>query len=213
MISALAAWLLCSVSRLLTGVRAIWLCEPAERSRIYFANHRSHFDFLLIWACLPGLLRRNTFPVAAAEYWSRGRLRRFLANKVFHAVLVERDRTQRTQDPMAAMSRVLAQGGSLILFPEGTRNLGAELLPFRSGLHRLALAFPAVELIPVWIENLGRVMPKGTHIPIPLLCSIRFGSPIGSPMGEPSGNGDASQMEHFLAYARAQLLALAPPDA
>jgi 1-acyl-sn-glycerol-3-phosphate acyltransferase len=212
MISALWAWLLCTVSRLLTGVRAIWLCEPAERGRIYFANHRSHFDFLLIWACLPSLLRRNTFPVAAAEYWSRGRLRRYLANKVFHAVLVERDRTQRTQDPIATMSQVLAQGGSLILFPEGTRNLGTELLPFRAGLQRLASAFPSVELIPVWIENLGRVMPKGTHIPIPLLCSISFGPPLGPPTSPPLGESDPSQVHAFLAHARAQLLALAPPE-
>ena len=167
-------------ARLVTGVRGEWRgCAPHPRPRIYFANHRSHADFVLIWTVLPGPLRRSTRPVAGADYWLKGRLRRFLGQRVFRAVLIDRSRVDRQADPIATMTAALDEQSSLILFPEGTRNTGDEpLLPFKSGLYHLARARPDVELIPVWIENLNRVMPKGEFVPIPLLCSVTLGAPI-----------------------------------
>lgn len=180
LIEAICATAVVVFARLVTGVRGNWQgCAPEPRSRVYFANHRSHADFVLIWTILPGPLRRLTRPVAGADYWLRGGLRRFIGERVFRAVLIDRKPVTRDADPIAVMAAALDQQYSLILFPEGTRNTSEEaLLPFKSGLYHLARARPDVELVPVWIENLNRVMPKGEFVPIPLLCTVTLGVPM-----------------------------------
>lgn len=203
-VDRLLASALCGFARALTGVRALWLgSEPDARPRVYFANHRSHGDFVLIWASLPPPLRRRTRPVAGADYWLTTPLRRFLINRVFRGVCIDRRPGRSGPNPVAQMGEALTAGESLILFPEGTRNMGDGLLPFKSGLHHLAKAHPEAELIPVWIENLGRVMPKGSLIPVPLLCTLSFGPPVAPIDGE--------SRDAFLARARTALLDLAPP--
>lgn len=203
-VDRLLASALCGFARALTGVRALWLgSEPDARPRVYFANHRSHGDFVLIWASLPPPLRRRTRPVAGADYWLTTPLRRFLINRVFRGVCIDRRPGRSGPNPVAQMGEALTAGESLILFPEGTRNMGDGLLPFKSGLHHLARAHPEAELIPVWIENLGRVMPKGSLIPVPLLCTLSFGPPVAPIDGE--------SRDAFLARARTALLDLAPP--
>jgi 1-acyl-sn-glycerol-3-phosphate acyltransferase len=203
-IENLVASALCHFAQLLTGVRAVWRgSSPGSRQRIYFANHRSHGDFVLVWAALPARWRRLTRPVAGADYWLRGGLRRYLAERVFRAVLIDRTAARGESDPVGQMGQALAAGDSLIIFPEGTRNLGDALLPFKSGLHHLTQAHPEAELVPVWIENLGRVMPKGALVPVPLLCSLTFGPAVAVVPGE--------ARDAFLERARAALLALAPP--
>ncbi len=193
-------------ARAVTGVRVHWAgCGPEPRRRIYFANHASHGDFVLIWSALPPALRRVTRPVAAADYWARGRLRRYCGEKLFRAVLIERNPSGQALHPVAQMAAALEAGSSLILFPEGTRNTSNEpLLPFKSGLYHLARAQAGVECVPVWIDNLNRVMPKGEFLPIPLLCSVVFGAPIAP--------GPDEGKEAFLDRARSALLALAPAN-
>ncbi len=190
------------VAHLVTAVRGIWAgVEPIPKRRIYFANHSSNGDFVLIWTVLPPRLRAATRPVAAADYWLRSPLRAFVGREVFNAVLIERDREARTEDPVTQMLAALDAGASLILFPEGTRNTTAEkLLPFRAGLYHLARARPEVELVPVWIENLNRVMPKGEVVPVPLLCTVSFGAAVRIEDGEAK--------EAFLDRARGALLKL-----
>lgn len=202
---ALLRRLLVLIAYLLTGVRAEWRgAEPRPRLRVYFGNHTSHGDFVLVWSALPAVLRARTRPVAGADYWERGALRRFIAARVVQAVLIDRDPATRRADPVAQMQAALASGDSLILFPEGTRNTTAQpLLPLKSGLYHLAERCPEVELIPVWISNVGRVLPKGEVIPIPLLCTVYFGPPLERHPGE---GKDA-----FLARAAAAMLALRPP--
>jgi 1-acyl-sn-glycerol-3-phosphate acyltransferase len=125
-------------ARVVTGVRGEWQgCLPEACQRIYFANHSSHGDFVLIWTVLPAAQRRSTRPVAAADYWRQGRLRRFIGERVFDAVLIDRDAASREADPIEILLAALDGGASLIFFPEGTRNTtGQRLLPFRSGLYR-----------------------------------------------------------------------------
>lgn len=190
-------------ARVVTGVRGNWLgCTPAAGPRVYFANHASHGDFVLIWTVLPSFLRARTRPVAGADYWEADRIRRFLGRDVFDAVLIERDAAQRTRDPIAAMAAALDGGRSLILFPEGTRNTTDErLLPFKTGLYHLARQRPEAEFVPVWLENLSRVMPKGELFPVPLLCTVTFGTPLRLAPGE--------DKTAFLERARGALLALA----
>jgi 1-acyl-sn-glycerol-3-phosphate acyltransferase len=205
MLERIIAATLCSFSRVLTGTRSLWETSPLEvKQRIYFANHASHADFVLIWTSLPQHLRRNTRPIAAADYWLQGRLRRFLARQVFNCVLIDRTQRLHEPNPVEQMSAALSAGDSLIIFPEGTRNLDDGLLPFKSGIYHLAKANPDVELMPVRMENLGRVLPKGALIPVPLLCTVRFGRPLQlAPQEEKSD---------FLARARNALLELAPPN-
>jgi len=206
MLASLVAFLITSGARLLTGARALWLGSTAQPvQRIYYANHSSHGDFVLLWASLPAELRKRTRPVAGSDYWMKGALRSFLIQRVFNGVLVDRQRSDPSANPLQAMLDALGEGDSLIVFPEGTRNLEEGLLPFKSGLYHLAKARPDVEVIPVWIANLNRVMPKGRALPLPLLCTLNFGAPLG--MGEGEGK------DAYLERARGTLLALAPEEA
>lgn len=193
-------------ARFMTAPRAIWQgIEPVPHQRVYFANHSSNGDFVLLWTALPTPLRRQTRPVAALEYWLKSPLRAFIGREVFNAVLIDRRPEARTEDPVAQMVAALDEGSSLILFPEGQRNsTDAPLLPFKSGLYHLAKARPGVDLIPVWIANLNRVMPKGEVIPVPLICTLTFGAPLHV---QPEENKDA-----FLARATQALLALKAPS-
>ncbi len=189
-------------ARFMTAPRAIWQgIEPVARQRVYFANHSSNGDFVLLWTVLPPPLRRQTRPVAALDYWLKSPLRSFIGRDVFNAVLIDRRPEARTTDPVAQMVEALDQGSSLILFPEGQRNSSdAVLLPFKSGLYHLAKARPEVDLVPVWIANLNKVMPKGEIIPVPLICTLTFGAALHL---SPDEAKDA-----FLARASTALLAL-----
>lgn len=189
-------------ARFMTAPRAIWQgIEPVPRQRVYFANHSSNGDFVLLWTVLPAALRRQTRPVAASDYWLTSPLRAFIGREVFNAVLIDRRPEARTDDPVAQMTTALGDGSSLILFPEGKRNSSDDaLLPFKSGLYHLAKSRPEVDLVPVWIANLNRVMPKGEIIPVPLICTLTFGSPLHVEADEAK--------DTFLARASAALLAL-----
>lgn len=191
-------------ARFITAVRAVWQgIEPVQRQRVYFANHVSHGDFILLWTVLPDRMRRRTRPVAGADYWLKSPLRRFIGRDVFNAVLIDRNRESRTDDPIAQMAEALDSGASLIVFPEGTRNeTDARLLPFKSGIYHLAKARPEVDLVPVWIDNLNRVMPKGEFVPVPLICTVTFGAPLHV--------GADEAKDAFIARAEQALLALSP---
>jgi len=206
LIARFLAGLITLFARAVTAVRAEWGAHlPDLRPRVYFANHASNGDFVLVWTVLPKPVRARTRPVAASDYWLKDAVRTYIGRKIFNAVLIERDAEKRTEDPIQQMAAALDQGSSLILFPEGTRNLSeVPLLPFKSGLYRLALARPGVEMVPVWIANLNRAMPKGELIPVPMLCTVSFGMPVRLREGE--------EKTAFLERARAALLSLRPRE-
>jgi 1-acyl-sn-glycerol-3-phosphate acyltransferase len=177
-------WFLLKLVRVLTGAQARWYgCPPRSEQRIYFANHQSHADLVMIWAALPHELRAITRPVAARDYWMKTPLRQWITTAVFNAVYVDRERKEGS-DPLQPLEEALARGDSIILFPEGTRGDGEEPQPFKSGLYQLALKFPQVVLVPSWIDNIHRVMPKGEVVPVPILCSVTFGAPVHVEPGE-----------------------------
>ena len=209
MISQLAAVSITTFARALTGVRALWLAgAPQATPAVYFANHRSHGDFVLLWTSLPPDLRSLTRPVAAADYWLASPTRRFIGCEVFRALLIDRTGTTDRGDPIEKMAAALDAGDSLIIFPEGTRNESDEaLLPFKSGLFHLSRRCPDARLVPVWINNVHRVLPKGAIVPLPLACSVTFGAELAADALDP---GDPEAKQTFLAKARAALLALRP---
>ena len=252
MLAKLMSLLLLGIVRFLTGSQARWYgCPPKAEQRIYFANHQSHADMVLIWAALPEELRTITRPIAAKDYWTKTPFRQWITTAVFNAVYVDRQATPARpagataaepapdamaaamaepeqamaggpdpspetpprppspealraalpeSDPLAPLVRALASGDSIVIFPEGTRGHGDEPQPFKSGLYKLAQMFPQVVLVPAWINNVQRVMPKGEVVPVPILCSVTFGAPIELEAGE--------ERRPFLDRARHAVIAL-----
>jgi len=198
----IAGLVLAFIARLITGAQGHWLgCPPKAEQRIYFANHQSHLDWVLIWAALPRDLRATTRPIAAKDYWTSTKLKQWITTEVFNAVYVNRQRTD-DQDPLEPLIAALERGDSLVIFPEGTRSNKGDPMPFKSGLYHLAQKFPQVQLIPCWIDNVQRVMPKGEVVPVPILCSVTFGAPLNL------GEGEDKRL--FLDRARDAVLALRP---
>ena len=200
-----AGLLLAFVARLITGAQGHWYgCPPKAEQRIYFANHQSHFDWVLIWAALPRDLRSITRPIAARDYWTKTPFKHWLTREVFNAVYVSRQRgsdgAADDEDPLEPLMEALRHGDSLVIFPEGTRGHAADPAPFKAGLYHLAQAFPGVALIPGWIDNVQRVMPKGEVVPVPILCSVTFGAPLVLQPGE--------DKRVFLERARQAVIAL-----
>ncbi len=172
------------IARLITGAQGHWEGSPPKaEQRIYFANHQSHFDWVLIWAALPRELRAATRPIAARDYWTSGKLKHWITREVFNAVYVSRVRTE-DEDPLEPLVQALENGDSLVIFPEGTRSNKGVPQAFKSGLYHLAEQFPNVPLVPAWIDNVQRVMPKGEVVPVPILCSVTFGAPMRLQDGE-----------------------------
>ncbi|HKM79972.1 MAG TPA: lysophospholipid acyltransferase family protein [Candidatus Acidoferrum sp.] len=199
------ASLLAAVARGITGVQVQWAgCEPDEKQRIYFANHTSHLDFVVLWSGLPPDLRAHTRPVAAQDYWESSALRRYVVTNVFNAVLLQRGVMAQAKSPEEAryagralieqMAAALGERYSLILFPEGTRGNGEKVGSFRAGLYHLALRRPDVELVPAYLENMNRILPKGEVLPVPMLSLLTFGKPLQVEPGE--------EKEAFLERAR-----------
>ena len=191
------------IAKMLSGATVRWVdCEPDTCQRVYFANHTSHLDALVLWASLPKRIRSLTRPVAAADYWRGGPVRRYMAS-VFNALLIDRKKIKVHNSPVDMMIREIGNQYSLIVFPEGGRNLSGEMKDFKSGLYHLARKRPDLELVPVHIDNLNRVMPKGEFLPVPLLSCISIGAPIFLQSHE-------NKLE-FLARAREAVLKMRPP--
>ena len=180
------ARLLAAVARALAAPTVFWTCGPPRPApRIYFANHTSHLDFMVLWCALPPRLRAGARPVAARDYWEGGPIRRLLAGRVFRAILIDRrpepDTAHRRLRAKSSIEEIVSQMGphdSLIVFPEGTRGPGPEPRPFRSGLYHLCRARPDLELVPVYLGNLARILPKGATVPSPKLSRVVFGGPM-----------------------------------
>jgi 1-acyl-sn-glycerol-3-phosphate acyltransferase len=185
------ASILAGCARVISGVRVRWVdCGPASTQRVYFANHSSHLDAVVLWAALPPEARARTSPVAGRDYWDKTPLRRYLADRVFHALLINRQpkgEDRSIANARATISQLVAAldaGRSLIVFPEGTRGAGDEVATFKTGIYYLAKERPQVELVPAYLENLNRILPKGEFMPVPLLSSATFGPPVHLMPGE-----------------------------
>ncbi len=200
MLAKLMSYFLLGLIRVLTGAQARWVgCPPKAEQRIYFANHQSHADLVMIWAALPQELRTVTRAIAAKDYWTKTPFKQWLTTAVFNVIYVSRDRAA-SEDPLEPLLEALDNGDSIILFPEGTRGHAEEPAAFKAGLYNLATKFPRAVLIPTWINNVQHVLPKGEVVPVPVLCSVTFGAPMQVEEGE--------NHRHFLDRARQAVIAL-----
>lgn len=186
--------------RIACGVRLIPQFALPKPPFVIFANHSSHLDFAVIWAALPEPLRKFVRPVAGSDYWEKTALRRYLAARVFNAVLIERHHVTVANNPLEPILDALRAGTSLIVFPEGTRNPDGEIRPFKGGLFHIARALPEVPMVPVLLDNLNRILPKGHVIAVPLVAHLSIGSALTLQPGESKAD--------FLARAHAALAAL-----
>jgi 1-acyl-sn-glycerol-3-phosphate acyltransferase len=177
--------LLVALINFISGANVRWVNGPPPTGQcIYFANHTSHLDAVVLWAALPAEVREKTRPVAAKEYWEASRLRRYLATNVFHAILIDRTKVTAKNNPIKLMVDEMGNQYSLIIFPEGSRGTGDDIGQFKSGLYHLANEIPGAKLVPVFIDNANRILPKGEILPVPMLCCISFGTPISLTPGE-----------------------------
>ena len=200
MLAKMMGWFLLGLIRVLTGSQARWHgCPPKAEQRIYFANHQSHADLVMIWAALPKELRSVTRAIAARDYWTKTPFKQWLTSAVFNVIYVSRERTA-DEDPLEPLLDALSNGDSIILFPEGTRGHFEEPQAFKAGLYNLATKFPNVVLVPAWINNVQHVLPKGEVVPVPVLCSVTFGAPMQLRADE--------DRRAFLERARAAVVAL-----
>lgn len=175
--------------------------DPPPPHTVIFSNHTSHLDTLVLLASLPSEQRNCTRPVAAADYWNAGPIRRYVARRILNVVMV--DRAAGGAAALVPLERALDEGWSLIVFPEGTRRQEALPGPFKTGLFHLTKTRPTLALTPAYLENMYRVMPKGAPFPLPLLCRVR--------LGETMRNDACEDKDAFLARAHAAVCALASP--
>ena len=201
MISFVLAW----VARVISGATVKWTAPLDQtRQRVYFANHSSHLDFILIWSALPPLMRERTRPVAGSDYWGKGPIRRYVSARVFNAILIERagekNSVAHARDSIEAIANGMGAEHSIIVFPEGTRSMTGEILPFKSGLYHLCALKPEVELVPVYLANMNRILPKGEILPVPIIGRVIVGSPMRCEPGEDKTS--------FLTRARNAMIAL-----
>ena len=115
-------------------------------------------------------------------------------------MLIDRSPADLDANPVREMARAMGDRNSLIIFPEGTRSPTGEPGAFKSGLYHLARERSDVELVPVFMENLNRILPKGSILPVPLLGGVTIGTPIRV-------DADEEKFD-FLARARTAILNL-----
>lgn len=145
---------------------------PRSGPAIVIANHNSHLDALMLLSLFPLGLVPSIRIAAAADYFFTNRVTRYLSEQVIGLVPVARTGGK---DPLGPLADVLAKGDILFLFPEGTRGSPDVMGDIKPGLWHLARRFPDAPICPVYLHGLGRSLPKGSRIPVPLFADICVG--------------------------------------
>lgn len=145
---------------------------------IIIANHASHLDTAALMNLFPLKDLSRIRPVAAADYFNRNRIIALTSRLFFNILPIERKHICRDHNPLADLREVLMKGESLIVFPEGTRSSSGEMGPFHSGVAHLIKEYPQIPVIPVYMSNMGRALPKGEFVILPFICEINIGTSI-----------------------------------
>jgi len=144
---------------------------------ILIANHSSHLDTISLLSLFPLNRLRKIRPVAAADYFERNAFVSTMTKTLFNILPIARKNITPENNPLRRMREAIEAGESLIIFPEGTRGSGSEIGEFRSGVAHLIAKMPGVNIVPAYLMNMGRSLPKGEFIPVPFFCEIRLGEP------------------------------------
>jgi 1-acyl-sn-glycerol-3-phosphate acyltransferase len=153
---------------------------------VFVANHNSHMDTPVILRALPSRWRRRTAVAAAADYFYDKRRKALSASLVFGTVPLDRNSGAGVGPGQTAhLERLFDGGGSLLVFPEGTRSRDGRVGRLRSGAALLA-AEHQMPIVPIYVSGTGEAMPRGHRWMVfkagrpgprhPL--EIRFGKPI-----------------------------------
>ncbi|MDO4551226.1 MAG: lysophospholipid acyltransferase family protein [Planctomycetia bacterium] len=189
------------LAQFLSGASSTWRDSlPDKCQRIYFANHTSHLDVLVVWSSLPPYVRKLTRPVAAKDYWNGTPLRRYISTRLFNAILMDRQDVKVHHSPIDLMLNEMEDKYSIIIFPEGGRQTGGEIADFKSGLYYMCKRRPELELIPIYLDNMNRILPRGTYLPVPMLSRVVFGRPMWLEINEKKAD--------FLSRARQAIIDL-----
>ena len=151
---------------------------PAREPFILVANHSSHLDTASLLNLFPVSRLRHIRACAAADYFERTRAISFLSHTLFNILSIHRERRDGAEDAVQCMRDAIERGESIVLFPEGTRGRGGEIAAFKSGVARLIEQLPGVPVVPVYLGNMGRALPRGESVPVPFICEVRIGAPL-----------------------------------
>lgn len=143
---------------------------------VLIANHSSHLDTISLLSLFPLRRLRRIRPVAAADYFERNRFVSLFTKTLFNILPIARKNITTENNPLRRMRDAIEAGDSLIIFPEGTRGSGEQIGEFRSGVAHLIEKTPGVPVVPAYLVNMGRSLPKGEFIPVPFFCEIRIGA-------------------------------------
>ena len=152
---------------------------PVTGPAIIAANHNSHVDTLLMLTIFKARAVHLVRPAAASDYFLKDPVIGWFSRNLIGIVPVARRKAGSGEDVLAPARQALAEGAIVVVFPEGTRGDASDTMAqLKNGVARLAEAFPEAPVIPVWIQGAGRVLPKGTLIPVPMTCCVLVGEAI-----------------------------------
>lgn len=171
---------------------------PKTGPAIIAANHNSHLDAMVLMSLLPHRLLHRVRPVAAADYFMKGRFLSWFSTRIIGILPIAR-KGSADEDPLAGCYQALEAGEILIIFPEGSRGEPEQMAPFRGGIAKLAGLYPDVPVIPVFMHGLGKALPRGEGLLVPFMLDIYAGSALHGRDGH----------EDFLLSLRERIEALA----
>lgn len=152
--------------------------ESVDGPVIFAANHLSHLDTAAVMKALPLSRRANTTVAAAADTWfDQKRFSSWTASFLFNVFPFSR--TSAVRPSLEHMSKLIANGWSVLIYPEGTRSVTGRLGPLKSGTGMMAVEM-GVPVVPIRIEGTfevlakDQVMPKRHHVNVRIGEAFRF---------------------------------------
>lgn len=166
---------------LVMGIHVVGREHLPEGQFVLVANHSSHLDTLVLLSLFPLDTLLRIRPVAAADYWTKNPLIHALTRFLFHILPIPRRGITPENNPLRLMEEALEAGDSLLIYPEGTRDYGEDIGPFKPGVAHLLKRHPELPCVPVYIRNTARILPKGTFLFVPLFVDVVVGKPLVFP--------------------------------